>query len=144
MVNYPEPLDATFGALADPTRRAILARLALGQTSVTELARPFSMSLPAVSKHLRVLEQAGLLAREKDGRVHRCQIEAAPMRAAADWIARYREFWDERLDALERYLRESEQNAPGPPTRARPSSLLRGRETARRIKRPRSRKLRPR
>jgi len=144
MVNYPAPLDATFGALADPTRRAILARLALGQTSVTELARPFSMSLPAVSKHLRVLEQAGLLTREKDGRVHRCQIEAAPMRAAADWIARYREFWDERLDALDRYLRDSEQNAPGPPTRARPSSPLRGREPVRRIKRPRSGKPGPR
>jgi DNA-binding transcriptional ArsR family regulator len=108
MVNYSEPLDATFGALADGTRRAILARLALGETSVTELAQPFSMSLPAVSKHLRVLEQAGLLKRQKDGRVHRCHIQAAPMRAAADWIGRYREFWEERFDALERYLKESE------------------------------------
>jgi DNA-binding transcriptional ArsR family regulator len=112
MVNYSEPLDATFAAIADGTRRAILARLALGETSVTELARPFSMSLPAVSKHLRVLEKAGLLAREKDGRVHRCQIEAAPMKAAADWIGRYRNFWEERLDALDRYLKESEAESP--------------------------------
>jgi DNA-binding transcriptional ArsR family regulator len=114
MVKYSEPLDATFGALADGTRRAILARLALGETSVTELARPFAMSLPAVSKHLRVLEHAGLLTREKDGRVHRCHIEAAPMKSAAAWIARYREFWEERLSALERYLKESEPRSSSP------------------------------
>ena len=120
MVNYSEPLDATFAALADGTRRAILARLALGETSVTELARPFSMSLPAVSKHLRVLEKAGLLNREKDGRVHRCQIEAAPMKAASDWIARYQNFWEERLDALDRYLKESEAESPRPKAISRP------------------------
>ncbi|HEY6929257.1 MAG TPA: metalloregulator ArsR/SmtB family transcription factor [Thermoanaerobaculia bacterium] len=114
MVKYSEPLDATFSALADPTRRAILARLALGQTSVTELAHPFAISLPAVSKHLRVLERAGLLARFRDGRVHRCQIEAEPMRAAADWIARYRGFWEDRLDALDRYLKETGQELETP------------------------------
>jgi DNA-binding transcriptional ArsR family regulator len=138
MVNYSEPLDATFGALADGTRRAILARLALGETSVSELARPFAMSLPAVSKHLRVLEQAGLLARQKDGRVHRCHIEAAPMRAAAGWIARYREFWEEKLDALDRYLKESEVKGPVPTLRhrARPA---RERSSVRRRRRSRTR-----
>jgi len=138
MVNYSEPLDATFGALADPTRRAILARLALGETSVTEIARPFSMSLPAVSKHLRVLEQAGLLTREKDGRVHRCQIAAAPMKAAADWIGRYRDFWEERFEALDRYLKESEG-----PTRRRPTPV-RERSSRRKGSGFRTRRTRPR
>ena len=146
MVNYSEPLDATFGALADPTRRAILARLALGETSVTELARPFAMSLPAVSKHLRVLEQAGLLARARDGRVHRCQIEAAPMRAAADWIARYRGFWEERFDALDRYLKETATEADAP-ARPLPSSSFTQRGRTRRrqkAKNPSTRKNRDR
>jgi len=88
MVNYSAaPLDATFGALADPTRRAILARLARGEAMVTELAEPFAMSLPAISKHLRVLELAGLLQREIDGRIHRCRLAAGPMKDAAAWIA---------------------------------------------------------
>jgi len=105
MVNYPAtPLDATFGALADPTRRAILARLARGEAMVTELAAPFAMSLPAISKHLRVLESAGLLHREIDGRIHRCQLAAAPMKNAAAWIAQYRSFWESQFDALEKYL----------------------------------------
>ncbi len=97
----------TFQALADPTRRAILARLALGEASVGELAEPYAMSLPAVSKHLKVLEAAGLLARERDGRVHRCHLQPQAMRAAADWIAEYRRFWETQLDQLARYLEHS-------------------------------------
>jgi len=105
MVNYSAaPLDATFGALADPTRRAILARLACGEAMVTELAAPFAMSLPAISKHLRVLESAGMLWREIDGRVHRCRLAAEPMKVAAAWIAQYRAFWKTQFDALEEYL----------------------------------------
>ena len=106
MVNYSAAaLDATFGALADPTRRAILARLAdAPESSVTDLALPFRMTLPAVSKYLRVLEDAGLMARRRDGRTHHCRIVAAPMREVSDWIARYREFWERRLDALQLYL----------------------------------------
>ena len=92
MVKSAATLDATFAALADPTRRAILARLALGETSVGELATPFAMSLPAVSKHLGVLEGAGLLTRERDGRVRRCRLEPGPLHSAADWIAQYRRF----------------------------------------------------
>ncbi len=105
MVNYNAGvLDATFGALADPTRRAILARLARGEAMVTELAAPFAMSLPAISKHLRVLESAGLLLREINGRVHRCRLAAGPMKNAAAWIAQYRAFWESQFDALEKYL----------------------------------------
>lgn len=101
----PPALDATFAALADPTRRAILARLARGEASVTALAAPFRMSLPAVSKHLRVLERAGLLARSREGRVHRLRLEAAPLRAAEEWIASYRRFWEQSFDRLDEYLR---------------------------------------
>src|SRR5262249_29689896 len=105
MVNSSEALDATFGALADPTRRAIVAHLARApQASVGDLARPFAISLPAVSRHLRVLEGAGLVARVRDGRVHRCRLVAAPMESAAEWIERHRRFWEGRLDALERFL----------------------------------------
>lgn len=108
MVKYSHsPLDGTFSALADPTRRAILARLALGEASVTELAEPFDVSLPAVSKHLRVLERAGLLTREKDGRVRRCRLVADPMQEASEWIASYQRFWEERFDTLAEYLYES-------------------------------------
>ena len=107
MVKYEDgALDRTFAALADPTRRAILARLALGEASVSELADPFAMSLPAVSKHLRVLEEAGLLRRRREGRVHRCSLEPEPMRVASDWIEAYRRFWEDRFDALARYLEE--------------------------------------
>src|SRR5438046_1580280 len=102
MVNH-SPLDATFSALSDPTRRAILARLAKSDWTVGQLARPFAMSLPAVSKHVKVLEAAGLVARERDGRVHRCRFLPGPMRSAAEWIAHYREFWEDRLDALGAY-----------------------------------------
>lgn len=105
MVKYQDdPLSATFQALADPTRRAILARLALGEASVGELAEPYAMSLPAISKHLKVLEGAGFLTREKDGRVHRCRFAPAPMKQAADWIEQYRRFWEDQLDQLARYL----------------------------------------
>jgi DNA-binding transcriptional ArsR family regulator len=108
MVNYSyNSLDKTFAALADPTRRAILARLARGEASVTELAEPFNISLPAVSKHLRVLEKAGLLAREREGRVHRCRLVVAPMKDAAEWIAFYQRFWEGQFDALADYLTES-------------------------------------
>jgi DNA-binding transcriptional ArsR family regulator len=105
MVNYcTAPLDATFGALADPTRRAILARLAQGEAMITELAEPFRVSLPAVSKHVRILESAGLLEREIKGRVHRCRLAAEPLRNAAAWIEQYRAFWESQFDALAKYL----------------------------------------
>ena len=102
----PERLDATFAALADPTRRAILARLARGEASVTELAHPFDMSLPAISKHLKVLERAGLISRGRDAQSRPCRIAAAPLRDAADWIGRYRRFWEESFDRLDDYLAE--------------------------------------
>ena len=97
-------LSSTFAALADPTRRAILARLALGETSVTELAEPFSMSMPAVSKHLKVLERAGLIARGREAHWRPCRLEAAPLQSAAQWIDEYRRFWEQSLDRLEEYL----------------------------------------
>ena len=106
MKNSEEILDAVFAALSDPTRRAILERLAMGDWSVTELAEPFSMSLPAISKHLGVLEKASLITREKDGRVRRCRLTADPMKEAAQWIGRYRAFWEEQLEPLEEYLSE--------------------------------------
>ena len=102
---YANPLNETFSALADPTRRAILARLAEGETSVTELAEPFDVSLPAVMKHLRVLEDAGLITREKEGRVSRCRLNASPLQNAAEWIDPYERFWRTRLNALETHLR---------------------------------------
>ena len=107
MVNYsPRMLDRTFGALADPTRRRILEQLAHGDRCVTDLARPYSMSLPAVSKHLRVLEKAGLIRRRRDGRVHHLKLEAAPMQQAQRWIEAYRRFWEESFDRLDEYLKE--------------------------------------
>jgi DNA-binding transcriptional ArsR family regulator len=99
-------LNATFAALADPTRRAILARLASGETSVKELARPFDMSIQAISKHLKVLERAGLIARGREAQWRPCRLDAGPLREAADWVERYRLFWEQRLDRLEDYLRE--------------------------------------
>ncbi len=100
----PDQLDATFSALADPTRRAILARLASGERSVTELAKPFDMSMPAVSKHLRVLERAGLIARRKDAQWRHCRIEAAPLEGVVKWAEHYRHLWEARLDRLDTYL----------------------------------------
>ena len=102
----PERLDATFAALADPTRRAILARLALGETSVTELAEPFDMSLPAVSKHLKVLERAGLIARGREAQWRPCRIELNALKGVDDWLENYRNLWNERLDRLDVYLQE--------------------------------------
>jgi DNA-binding transcriptional ArsR family regulator len=97
-------LSATFAALADPTRRAILAKLASGECSVTELAQPFEMSLPAVSKHLRVLERAGLIARGREAQWRPCRLEAAPLKEVAEWAERYRAMWEQRLDRLDAYL----------------------------------------
>lgn len=99
-------LDRTLAAVADPTRRAILARLAEGEARVTEIAAPFEMSLNAVSKHLRVLERAGLVRREVRGREHRLSLDSRPLAEAGAWIDRYRRFWESRLDSLERYLRD--------------------------------------
>lgn len=112
MVKYEtESLDGVFAALADPTRRAILARLALGETTVGALAEPFDMSLPAVSKHLRILQAAGLIEREKDGRLRRCRFRPEGLREADDWIARYRAFWDGRFDGLAKYLERTQAPA---------------------------------
>jgi DNA-binding transcriptional ArsR family regulator len=101
-----DPLSTTFAALADPTRRAILARLASGECSVTELAEPFDMSMPAVSKHLRVLERAGLIARGREAQWRPCRLEAGPLRDVAEWAERYRAIWEQRLDCLDTYLQE--------------------------------------
>jgi len=101
----PDTLTTTFAALADPTRRAILARLALGETTVTELADPFDMSGPAISKHLKVLERAGLIVRGRQAQWRPCRLRAAPLKDAAVWLDRYRRFWDQSLDRLEDYLR---------------------------------------
>ena len=106
-----DTLSATFSALADPTRRAILARLASGQASVTALAEPFDMSLPAVSKHLKVLERAGLIARNREAQWRRCRLDASPLRDVSAWIDQYREFWEERLDRLEAYLAELQKES---------------------------------
>jgi len=99
-------LSVTFAALADPTRRAILARLTKGETSVTELAAPFDMSLPAISKHLKVLENAGLITRGRDAQWRPCRIEAARLKEVSDWLEHYRTFWEESFDRLDEYLRE--------------------------------------
>jgi DNA-binding transcriptional ArsR family regulator len=101
-----DQLSTTFAALADPTRRAILARLATGECSVTELAEPFEMSMPAVSKHLRVLERAGLIARGREAQWRPCRIEAAPLKEVADWTERYRQIWEQHFDSLELYLQQ--------------------------------------
>ena len=109
---HADPLSATFAALADPTRRAILARLASGETSVTELAEPFDISLPAVSKHLKVLERSGLIARGRDAQWRPCRIEGKPLGEATDWLENYRQFWEgsfQRLDALLEELQATEK-----------------------------------
>ena len=114
-------LDQTFSALSDPTRRAILARLTRGEASVSELAGPFDISLPAISRHLKVLEAANLIERQKDAQFRRCRLSAGPLRDAADWISRYQEFWEDQLDSLAEYLGEmnkaetgTKPDAPGP------------------------------
>ena len=107
-----EDLNLVFSALSDPTRRSILERLSRGEASVGELAEPFDMSLPAISKHLGVLEHAGLLSRERDGRFFRCLLHAEPMRNAALWMERYRRFWSQQFDALEAYLSQEDLEVP--------------------------------
>jgi DNA-binding transcriptional ArsR family regulator len=104
MVKYSATLDSTFGALADPTRRAILVSLMLGEASMSDLAGPHRMSLPAVMKHVRVLQQAGLVSQKKIGRTRFCQLAPAPLKQAEDWIAQYRRFWEGAFDSLERFL----------------------------------------
>jgi DNA-binding transcriptional ArsR family regulator len=99
-------LSATFAALADPTRRAILARLSSGELSVTQLAAPFAMSLPAVSKHLKVLERAGLISQGRDAQWRPCRLQAAPLKGAANWLEHYRQFWEQSLDRLDTYLQD--------------------------------------
>jgi len=112
MVKYPaKALDRTFAALADPTRRRILAELATGDRCVTRLAKPYAMSLPAISKHLRVLEKAGLLRRRRYGRVHQMQLEAEPLKQAAEWVEKYRKFWEGSLDRLAAYLEKTNSAA---------------------------------
>ena len=103
-------LDRTFAALADPTRRGMLEHLSRGDMCVTDLARPYSMSLPAVSKHLRVLENAGLVHRRRNGRIHSLKLEAAPMQQAQQWIEEYRKFWEGSLDRLDEYLKQLQKN----------------------------------
>jgi DNA-binding transcriptional ArsR family regulator len=115
MVNYSsDQLTTIFLALADPTRRAILERLTHGEASGTELARPFSISVPAISKHLRVLEHADLILHRKDGRTHRFRLAARPMREAAAWLEHYRQFWETQLDALDTYLQVTSEEEPDP------------------------------
>jgi DNA-binding transcriptional ArsR family regulator len=127
MVQYQDAtLDRVFGALADPTRRGVLDALGGGSLAVSELAAPHGMSLPGFMKHLRVLEAAGLIARNKEGRVVSCELSAAPMQAAAAWMARYEKFWTEKLDALARYLYQQEElqawNRPDSPKTPRSRS----------------------
>ncbi|HVQ62789.1 MAG TPA: metalloregulator ArsR/SmtB family transcription factor [Burkholderiales bacterium] len=102
----PDHLSATFAALADPTRRAILARLASGETSVLELAEPFDISLPAVSRHLKVLERAGLIERGREAQWRPCRLQATPLKGVADWVEYYRRYWEESFDKLESYLKD--------------------------------------
>ncbi|WP_083902626.1 ArsR/SmtB family transcription factor [Janthinobacterium sp. HH01] len=123
MVNYKDPhLDLIFAALSDATRRGVLAQLGDGSQTVTELAQQYEMSLPGFMKHLAVLETAGLIARSKEGRVVRCELDAAPMQDAAAWIAHYQRFWTEQLDSLGRYLYHQEEIASCPTPSSPPKS----------------------
>ncbi|MEX1254891.1 MAG: metalloregulator ArsR/SmtB family transcription factor [Dehalococcoidia bacterium] len=108
-----DPLSTTLSALADPTRREILARLSVGEASVTELARPFEISLPAVSKHLKVLERAGLIARSRRAQWRPCRLEAGPLKDVAEWVEHYRQIWEQRLDRLDAYLQELQAKDAG-------------------------------
>jgi DNA-binding transcriptional ArsR family regulator len=119
-VGGPDLLDATFAALADPTRRAILARLALGEASVTELAEPFAMSQPAISKHLKVLEKAGLVSRGRDAQKRPCRLEAKPLGQATEWLESYRKYWEARFERLDSLLEEMKANEKARPKRKRP------------------------
>jgi DNA-binding transcriptional ArsR family regulator len=111
----PDRLSETFSALADPTRRAILARLASGEATVTELAEPFEMSLPAVSKHLKVLQRAGLIARTREAQWRPCRLQPEPLKDIADWVEHYRRFWEESLDRLDEYLKGIQAATPPDP-----------------------------
>jgi DNA-binding transcriptional ArsR family regulator len=111
-----DQITSTFSALADPTRRAILARLALGETSVTELAEPFEMSMPAISRHLKVLEKAGLISRGREAQWRPCKLKAEPLKQAADWLEEYRQFWEQSFDRLDEYLKtmQEKEKSRGP------------------------------
>jgi DNA-binding transcriptional ArsR family regulator len=122
----PDPLSATFGALADPTRRAILARLALGEASVKELTEPFNISGPGISKHLKVLERAGLITRGREAQWRPCRLEPAPLRSVDAWLDEYRRLWEARLDRLGDYLRELQMT---PPQKKRARKKTRGRRS---------------
>jgi DNA-binding transcriptional ArsR family regulator len=117
-----DQLSSTFAALADPTRRSILARLSLGETSVTELAKPFEMSMPAVSKHLKVLERAGLISRGREAQWRPCRLDAGPLKDAASWIEEYRRFWSAHVDALERHLDRMHPSKPTNKKEKQPAS----------------------
>lgn len=121
-------LSATFSALADPTRRAILAKLALGETSVSKLAAPFEMSLPAISKHIKVLERAGLITRGRDAQMRPCKIEASALIGVDDWLTEYRKLWEERLDRLDDYLQVLQAQAATPAKRPPAKEKKRGRK----------------
>lgn len=112
MTQPPDRLSAIFAALADPTRRAILARLTQGEATVKELAEPFKISAPAVTKHLKVLQRAGLITQGREAQWRPCRLEPAPLREVNDWLERYRRFWDESLDKLDAYLKEIQANPP--------------------------------
>jgi DNA-binding transcriptional ArsR family regulator len=133
----PDALSQTLAALADPTRRAILARLSLGETSVTELAAPFAMSLPAVTKHLKVLERAGLISRGRKAQWRPCTLAAAPLKEVSDWVEEYRSFWEKSFDRLDAYLKELQSQATtipatkdpnGPPKRDPPKGSKRAKD----------------
>src|SRR5262245_17371124 len=111
-----DPLSMTFAAIADPTRRAILARLSKGEAAVKELARPFDMTLPAISKHLKVLEKAGLIERSREAQSRPCKLRAKPLQEAASWIDHYRTFWEESLDRLDEYLKELQSEPDAKPS----------------------------
>lgn len=113
MQDATDQLSLTFSALADPTRRAILVRLSSGEASVKELAEPFEMSLPAISKHLKVLERAGLIERGREAQWRPCKLKAEPLKSAASWISQYRQFWEDSLDRLEEYLQELQSKDSG-------------------------------
>jgi DNA-binding transcriptional ArsR family regulator len=123
----PDHLSTTFSALADPTRRAILARLASGETSVSELAAPFEMTTPAITKHLKVLERAGLITRSRQAQWRPCQLNATPLHEAADFIAQYRQFWEERFDRLDAYLKtmQAPRKKPQIPKKFSPKQMER-------------------
>ena len=114
-----DPLSSTFAALADPTRRAILARLSKGETSVSELAKPFAISLPAVTKHLKVLQRAGLISQGRRAQWRPCRLDPKPLRQVADWVEQYRQMWEQRLDRLEEYLHELESPSDKPTRKPR-------------------------